>query len=84
MTRAEAIEEIEYNLRSGEYYTTEMAESARLSIKSLKAWDEVINELVNAQIPVVGFDFEKAYEYGKGMQYALDVIERRLGEIEKE
>lgn len=84
MTRAEAIEEMEYNLSIGEYYNPEMSESARLSIKSLKAWDEVINELINVQIPVVGFDFEKAYEYGKGIQYALDVIEHRLGEIEKE
>lgn len=84
MTRAEVIEEMEYNLHIGEYYNPEMAESARLSIKSLKAWDEVINELINVQIPVVGFDFEKAYEYGKGVQYALDVIERKLGELEND
>lgn len=53
------------------------------AINSLKAWEEVIEELENATVKDIDSNFADAYGIGKGIQYAIEIINQHLAEIEE-
>lgn len=65
-------------------FTDNTGNAFDLAIRSLQAWDEVLNELKSAKVNNIPCDSaEEAIGIGKGLTYAIDIINQKLAEIEK-
>jgi hypothetical protein len=76
MTREETIEDLRYLLDFDDYGSIH-SESILLAIKSLEAWDKVIEEIEGQR----DFNIECDGESDLGM--AIQIIKKHLGEVEE-
>lgn len=75
-----AIEELEFDMEIGEFYNPSMADSVKLAIRSLKAWEEVLNELENIRNhPRANLN----QYFIDGINVATEIINQKLAEIEE-
>lgn len=85
-----AIEELEFDMECGEFYNPSMADSVKLAIRSLQAWEEVLNELKNMR-DIIWQDTDdeqrivraNAWDKYEILGKAIDIINQHLAEIEE-
>ena len=72
-----AIETFEDYKENGYDLRASNGELFDIAIRSLQAWEEVLNELKNI------YSDESENQYGNGIHKAIDIINQKLAEIEE-
>lgn len=93
-----AIEELEFDMECGEFYNPSMADSVKLAIRYLQAWEKVLTKLEEREIEYTNNEFKPLADnmyYWRvrnlGIRDAINIInqhladvpENNVGEIEK-